>query len=153
VFLTVAALLAATLLLLRKSNKQVWYLLFFLAAMTFASVKSPTLTVKLPVDALKTMAVVKSGSRSFFFWGGCVTFLYSKYTYLLIAPKARYGFLIVFMSFGLLTSLHYQSFFIEKQFTDYTRQYNQGIDAFESGKVKTVVIPVNPVSWHMTLSR
>ena len=153
VFLTVIALLIATYAVLRKSNKQVWYLLFFLAAMTFASVKSPTLSVKLPIDALKTMAVVQGGSRYFVYGVLAVMIIYVKAAYLTFMPKARYIFLVVFISFGLLTSFHYQEFFIDKGFADYTHQYSHAISQFQSGKVNTVDIPVNPVSWHMRLSR
>jgi len=151
VSLTVIAMLTATYAVLRKSNKQVWYLLFFLAAMTFASVKSPTLSVKLPIDALKIMAVVRGGSRYFVYGVLAVTLIYVKTAYIAFKPQSRYIFLVVFMGFGLLTSWHYQVFFIDKGFTDYTHQYSQGISQFQSGKVNKVVIPVNPTPWRMTL--
>jgi hypothetical protein len=151
--LTVAALLAAAIVVLRKSNKQVAYLLFFLAAMTFASVKSPTLNVKSPVDALKTMAVVVGANRYFVYGIIAVNVIVAKAAYRIIAPRARYAFLVVFMSFGLLTSLQHQTFTINKHFIDYTTQYNADIDKFESGAVKTVVIPVNPYPWHITLQK
>jgi hypothetical protein len=151
VYLVFAAILVATIVVLRKSNKQVWYLLFFLAAMTFASVKSPTLSVKLPEDALKTMAVVKGGSRYFVYGIIAVTLVYVKASYLALAPKARYIFLVFFMALGLLTSLHYHVFFIDKQFTDFTSEYNQKIDSFNASKHATVTIDINPSPWYLTL--
>lgn len=153
VFLTVITLVIATYAVVRKSNKQVWYILFFLAGMTFASVKSPTLNVKTPLDALKTMAVVNGASRYFVYGVLAVMIIYVKGFYLAVAPRARYIFLVVFMAFGLLTSLHYQEFFIDKQFTDFTAQYSHDISVFDSHKHATVVIPVNPPSWFMLLTK
>lgn len=153
VFFTVIALLIAAYAVVRKSNKQVWYLLFFLAAMTFASVKGPSLTAGTPIDALKVMSVLVGASRYFVYGILAVNLIVIKSTYQALAPKARYVFLVLFMGFGLLTSLHYNAFYIEKQFVDYRPQYNQGVTDFESGKQKTVIIPVNPKSWYMTLTK
>lgn len=153
VFLTVAVLLIATYSVARKSNKQVWYLLFFLAAMTFASVKSPSLSSDSPEKALRVMAVITDASRYFVYGILAVNLIFIKATYQALAPRARYIFLVIFMSYGLLTSLHYQAFYIEKGFTDYTQQYNQGLDRFESGKADKVTIPVNPTPWVMTLEK
>ncbi|HSX53109.1 MAG TPA: hypothetical protein VLF90_01940 [Patescibacteria group bacterium] len=153
VFFTVIAMLIATYAVVRKSNKQVWYLLFFLAAMSFASVKGPSLTAKTAVDALKVMSVIVGANRYFVYGVLAVNLIFIKSTYLALAPKARYIFLVLFVAFGLLTSLHYQNFYIEKQFVDYRPQYNKGISDFESGKQKSVTIPVNPTSWYMTLTK
>lgn len=153
VYLTVAALLVATVAVLRKSNKQVWYLLFFLAAMTFASVKSPTLNVKTPVDAFKTMAVVQGASRYFVYGVIAVNIVFIKASYLALTPKARYIFLVFFMGLGLVTSLHYHAFYIEKQFVDYRPQYSAGIKRLRTKQTNRVVIPINPTTWYMELKR
>ncbi len=152
VFLSMFVLLVATIVVIKRSNKQVWYLLFFLAGMTFASIKSPTLSVKLPVDALKTMAVVVGGSRYFVYGVLFVSIILVKISTVILMPKARYACMAIFIAFGLLTSLHYQTFFVEKQFKDYTAQYNKGIKEFDAGK-KFVDIPSNPSSWHIILTK
>lgn len=151
VFLTVATLSLAAFVVLRKSNKQVRYLLFFLIAMTFASIKSPTINVKTPLDAIKTMAVVVGANRYFVYGILAVNIIFIKAAYGALVPRARYAFMVFFIGFGLLTSMHYKAFYIDKHFTDYRAQYHHAIDQFESGAASTVDIPVNPTPWHMTL--
>ena len=153
VFFVILLFFITTCIVIKKSNKQVRYLLFFLAAMTFASVKSPTLSVKTPIEALKTMAVIVGGSRYFVYGVVGVIVVYVKATKLAFVPRARYLFMIGLIGFGLLTSLHYQDFFIEKQFMNFTTQYNNGITEFKSGHKKSVNILVNPSPWNMTLTR
>lgn len=153
VFLAVGSLVFATIIVLRKSNKQVWYLLFFLAAMTFASFKSPTVNVDYAVDAIKHMAIVQGASRYFVYGILAVSLVLVKSAYHSFVPKARYIFMTLFLAFGLLTSLQYKTFFIDKGFVDYRQQYNSGIQTFQSKNADRVVIPVNPYPWRMTLER
>jgi hypothetical protein len=121
--------------------------------MTFASIKSPTVTVDFAVDAIKHMAIVEGASRYFVYGVLAAYLVIVKTAYLTIVPKARYFVMVFFLAFGLVTSLQYQTFFIEKQFTDYRLIYQTRIDQFESGKVDRVNIPVNPAPWNMTLER
>lgn len=153
VFLAVASLLIATAFVLRRSNKQVWYLLFFLAAMTFASFKSPTVQVEYAVDALKHMAIVDGASRYFIYGILAVNIVVVKTAYMSFVPKARYLFMVVFLGFGFLTSLQYGTFFVQKEFTDYTQIYTSRVREFQDKKVQNVVIPVNPYPWRMYLTQ
>jgi len=153
VYVCVAALLIASIYVLLKSKKQVWYLLFFLAAMTFASFKSPTVNVEFAVDAIKHMAIVEGASRYFVYGIIGVYVVVVRSAYLLIVPRARYMCMALFLLLGLATSLQYHTFFVNKDFTDYTVQYRTGIQQFESRQVDRVNIPVNPAPWNMTLTR
>lgn len=153
VYLSVATLIIAAIYVLIKNNKQVWYLLFFLGAMTFASFKSPTVNVEFAVDAIKHMAIVQGASRYFVYGIIAANLIIVKTAYSVLVPKARYAFMLVLLAFGLVTSLQYQTFFIHKDFTDYQHLYRTGIQKFESGEVDWVNIPVNPYPWNMTLSR
>lgn len=153
VWLAVISLLVAGFIGLRKSPRQAWYVLFFLAAMTLASLKSPTVTTKLPIDAIKVMSVVDGANRYFVYGIIAVNILVIKATSGILMTKARYAFLVAFTAFGLSTSLHNQAFYIDKNFTDYTAQYNKQIDLFNTGKVNHVHILENPVTWSLDLYR
>ena len=151
VFLTVLALLFATIVVVKKTNKQTRYILFFLAGMTFASFKSPSLNAKLPVNAIIAMSYVTGAGRYFIYGVIGFNIISAKAAYEILAPRVRYAFLLIFFAFGLLTSLHYGSFYIQKNFTDYSSQYRAGISKFELSQTKSVNIPVNPYPWNMTL--
>lgn len=151
VWFAVIVLLVAGCIGMRKSPRQVWYILFFLAAMTLASIKSPTITTKLPLDAIKVMSVVDGANRYFIYGIIGVNIIFIKAVGGILMPWARYPFLIGFTLLGISTSMHYKAFFIDKKFTDYTDQYNQKITLFESGKVNHVHILENPVTWSIDL--
>jgi len=153
VFLSILTLLIAAIIVVKNSNRQVNYLLFFLAAMTLASIKSPTVNVPQALDAIKHMAIVTGANRYFVYGIVAVNLIFVKAAYMAIAPRARYAFMLLFVAFGLVTSLHYQSFYINKDFMDFTVQYRDGISRFQSGKVKSVNILVNPSPWNMMLNR
>jgi len=154
VFFTVIGLLVAGYFGLRKSNKQVWYLLFFLAAMTFASLKSPTITAPSPVSAFKTMSIVTDAGRYFVYGILAVNIIFIKASYAIITPKARYAFMIGFAALGLTTSVAYHNFFVTKgNYTDYSAQYQQRIKQFNTGRIEYVLVPQNPISWTMRLDR
>ncbi|MES1986674.1 MAG: hypothetical protein V4440_01345 [Pseudomonadota bacterium] len=151
VWLAVISLLIAGFIGLRKSPRQVWYALFFLMAMTFASLKSPTITTKLAIDAIKAMSVVDGANRYFVYGIIAVNILVIKATSGMLKPWARYAFLVAFTLFGLSTSLNNKAFYIDKHFTDYTVQYNKQINLFNTGKVDHVHILENPVTWSLDL--
>ena len=153
VALAIISLLLSSWFVLKKSNKQVWYLLFFLVAMTFAVIKSPTVDVKLAEDALKHMAIVEGAGRYFIFGIIAVNIIFVKTSYLALTPRARYIFAGIFLGLGFMTSLQYKTFYIEKDFVDYSSQYRTSINRFESKEVDKVVIPVNPYPWHLTLEK
>jgi hypothetical protein len=150
-WLVLISLLLAGYVGIRKGPRQIWYLLFFLFAMTFASLKSPTVTTTLPLDAIKVMSVVDGANRYFIYGILATNILFIKGTMAVLQQRARYAFLVVFGIFGLVTSLHFNAFYIDKGFTDYTTQYNQQIDLFNSGKVNHVHILQNPVTWSLDL--
>jgi hypothetical protein len=154
VFLAVAALAVATIAVIRRGNRQLWFLLFFLAAMTFASFKSPTITVQKPVDAIKIMAAISGGNRYFVYGILATNLIFIKSVYGVIVPRARYIFMTFFVALGLITSLHYQVFFINKGWADYTSDYQRGIAAYYNKNVKgQVVILENPTPWKMALDK
>ncbi len=153
VYISVITLAVATIYVALKSKKQVWYLLFFLAAMTFASLKSPTVNVEFAVDAIKHMAIVEGASRYFIYGIVGVSVVIVRTAYLILVPRVRYVCMLIFLAFGLATSLQYQTFFVNKQFTDFTLLYRTRIEQFESGQIDWVNIPVNPAPWNMTLHR
>lgn len=151
VSLVMVSLLLATVLVLRKSKKQVWFLLFFLAGMTFAALKSPTLTVDSAIEAIKIMSTIPDGNRYFVFGILAVNVVFVKACYLILAPKFRYIVMSIFIAFGFLTSVHYLSFKVDKGWNDYSAQYNQGIEQYELHQNVDVTIPVNPRPWTMTI--
>ncbi len=153
VCLSVASFLLMTVMVIRKSNKQVWFLLFFLGGMTFASFKSPTLTVGSPVEAFKIMSVIVDGNRYFIYGIVAVNLIFVKAAYEILSSKTRYFFMGIFMAFGLLSSWHYEAFYVNKGWIDYTAAYRHGVSLFNSGKEKEVIIPVNPRPWSMGLFR
>jgi hypothetical protein len=148
--LSIATLAIATIAVLRRSNKQTWFTLFFLAGMTFASFKSPTIHLDTATEVFKSMANLQGANRYFVFGILAVNIIFVKAVYQAFTPKARYLFMVIFVSLGLLTSIHYHSFFIDKHWQDYTAQYHQGIKSYYEGK-KTNIIPVNPAPWTMGL--
>lgn len=150
VFLTVATVAGLTWLALKNSKKQVWLFLFFLAGMTFASIKSPSLSVATPRDALLTMAVLTGAHRYFIFGILATNIVIAKASYEVIATKFRYYFLVLFFAYGFFSSIRYHSLLIDKQWQDYTTEYQQGVREFNAGK-KSVIIPVNPTPWSMGL--
>jgi hypothetical protein len=150
-WLVLISLLLAGYVGIRKGPRQVWYLLFFLVAMTLASLKSPTISTKLPIDAIKSMAVVDGANRYFVYGIIATNVLLIKGSIAVLRPRARYAFLVAFTILGVITSLHNYAFYIDKGFTDYTAQYNQQIDLFNSGKVNHVHILENPVTWSLDL--
>lgn len=152
VFLTVALILALTWLVVKNSKKEVWLLLFFLASMTFASIKSPSLSVSTPRDALLTLSILPDAHRYFIFGILAVNIVVAKASYEIIASKFRYYFLAIFLAYGFLSSVRYESFWVDKGWQDYTSQYQQGVKEFNSGN-DTVVVPVNPTPWTMGLFR
>lgn len=151
VSLVTIALVAATILVLRTTNRQTIYLLFFLGGMTFASFKSPTVSTELAIDAIKHMAIVTEAGRYFVYGIIAVGIILAKSSYAILAPKARYPILILFMSFGLISALHYESFYIKKQFIDYSPEYYRAVERLQSGRSNAEVIPVNPTPWTMAL--
>lgn len=153
VCLTVLTMAIAGWLAIKKDGKQSRYLLFFLVGMTFASFKSPTLHIQTSKEALETMSVVSGAGRYFVYGIIGAGLILAKSSYQVIVPYARYIVVSIFFAFGLITSLHYQTFFVNENFVNYTQQYSQGIKKFESGKYRQVVIPVNPTPWVMALQK
>lgn len=151
--LSMTVLLLATFTVLKRSNKHVWYLLFFLGAMTFASLKSPQLRGD-PTKVIQFLSVATGGDRYFVYGILAVNIIFIKTIYTALVTRARYAFMGVFMGFGLISSLHYNSFYIEKNFVDYRAQYYHGVGSLESGAVKDVRIQINPndaLGWWVTL--
>jgi hypothetical protein len=153
VVLVVLILILTSTVVIKKNNWQVRLLLFFLAGMTFASIKSPTLTVALPVDALKIMSVVEGANRYFVYGIVGVNLILVKASYTLLSAKARYWSMAFFIAFGIISSVHYRSFFVDKRWNDYMAIYRKQIDLLNSGKENSVLIPSNPYPWSMILMK
>lgn len=152
--LTMATLLVATIIVLIKSSRPVWYLLFFLATMTFASLRSPQLQGD-PVRVVQFLSVVGGGGRYYVYGILAVNLVFIKATYLALRRQARYLFMVAFMGFGLASALHYQSFIIQKDYVDYRPQYHYLISQLLSGKARQVSIPINPKdtdNWQVILN-
>lgn len=146
-------LLALFVLSLKSTSSQFRYLFFFITAMTVASLKSPIIASTNPYEAIKFMSGASGGDRYFIFGIIGLFVVLAKFFDATIRPRARYFYLFAFIGFGLLSSIHYRSFYVEKNFVDYSRQYSTGIDALRKTEQSTVKIPVNPVGWNMILEK
>lgn len=144
------SLALATYVVLKRSNKQVWLLLFFLAGMTFAAFKSPLIAAPSATEVFKNLSVMVDGNRYFIYGIIAVDLILVKAAYIMFVPKARYVFMGLFIALGLLSSLHYHDFRVEKNWKDYSAEYRHGVDLYYSGQ-KEVIIPVNPDPWSMGL--
>lgn len=149
----------ATILVLKRAKRPVWYLLLFLALMTFASIKSPTIVSTSGVEVLRTLSQIGEGDRYFIYGIIGLSIVLVKFSQAVLAGWARLAFMTAFISFGLLTSLHYDSFHVNKQFADLRQPYRQAIDRLKTEPAGTIVlVPTNPpneeppyYSWTMTL--
>ncbi len=131
-------------------HKQLRYLLFFLAATTVASLKSPLVGPEI-ADPIRFMASAMWGDRYFIFGIIALYLILSKLSSRLFGLKWRYLFLVAFMSLGLASSVYSRSFFIEKGFQDLRQPYLEGINKLKLGESE-VAIPINP-NWVMVLKR
>jgi len=114
--------------------------------MTAASLKNPLIDSLEPV---KAMSIAQWGDRYFVFGIIGLGIVFSKISLQALSTHGRYWFLGIFFLFGLATSWHYQSFFVQKNFQDYRSQYTSGVDQLKTG-ASEVTIPINP-SWQMRL--
>lgn len=133
-------------------SRRLFYLILFLVLMTLASLVSPLAPVN-SVAAARFLASVDGLSRYYIF--GIVA-LYLAMIYIantFLKRQYRYALLALFAAFGLVTSLRYHNFFIDKHFEDYTQQYSYQVKEFESGKVNSVMIPTNPKGFSIILKR
>ena len=152
--LIIAACLAMTIIVLKKSDKHVWYLIFFLFAMTAASLKSPLVGHNVGAyRTLKIMSTTPWGDRYFIFGILAAMLIMVKFTYLLIAPRFRYAFIAIFMALGLVASLQFHSLMINRQLADLRGQYYSNIRLLQSHSTDSISIPVNPSGWSIELRR
>jgi len=122
--------------------------------MTLAALKSPYISSNSASDAIKYMSAATGGDRYFVFGIIALNIVFAKATYSVIKKKALYYFILVFFGMGFLSSLRYQSFFIQKNFIDFTAEYKAGSDKLsKSGVREDIIIPVNPGhGWIIRLS-
>jgi hypothetical protein len=147
-FATFVCILAA-LWVIKKSNKTVGYLLFFLGAMTFASIASPTIVSTNSIEAIKYMAITLGGDRYFIFGIIGLSIIAGKLSYNFLTPGSRYPAFIVFAVFSIITSLQFGSFFVNKHFTDLRKQYHESIHSLKTQpKGSSVFFPINPHDPH-----
>jgi hypothetical protein len=143
-FATIVCVLAA-LWVIKKSDKTIGYLLFFLGAMTFASIASPTIVSTNPIEAIKYMAITLGGDRYFIFGIIGLSIIAAKLSYNFLTPIYRYPFFTVFAVFSIITSLQFGSFFVNKHFVDLRKQYHDSVhDLKTQSKGSSVFFPINP---------
>lgn len=152
--LSVLVCLIATILVMKNCNNRVRFFLLFLALFTAASLKSPLIGQGFSAtETLKVMSTTYWGDRYFIYGILALTIILIKFTYLFIQPRARYPFLVIFMSFGLVTSFQYHSFFIDRRLVDISFKYHEGVQQLQTHRLQIVTIPINPEGWYMTLSK
>jgi hypothetical protein len=144
--------MASSLYVFWKSNKQVRYLLYFFAIMTIASLKSPILASNNPISVVKVMATVTGGNRYFIFGIIGINIVSAKLTNIALKIRAQYVFLVAYFSFGLITSYHNKSLIINKHLVDYRGQYSQAITQLDKGKNQAEYIPENPTGFYILLN-
>lgn len=142
--ITIAALGYAVALIFIQTNRQVRYLLLFLAAMTLAALKSPFIATGTPSDAIKFMSTTPAGDRYFVFGIIAVYVIIVKMFSSYIKSPAKVALSVTFILLGIVTTWHNNTFYIQKNFTDYTSEYTNGIDELKNNPSKKISIPVNP---------
>lgn len=140
------------------SNKQVRYFLLFLILMSAISLTSPLVGLNYTAEeTIKIMSTTFNGDRYFIFGILASTLIIVKFSYYLISAKFRYVFILVFISFGLITSLQYQSFNVNRNLKNLSEEYYTGVKNIESKKSETVKIPINPqyenAGWYILLNK
>jgi hypothetical protein len=149
VLLATFVCILAALWIIKKSNKTVGYLLFFLGAMTFASIASPTIVSTNPIEAIKYMAITLGGDRYFIFGIIGLSIIAAKLSYNFLTPGSRYAAFIVFAIFSIITSLQFGSFFVDKHFMDLRKQYHESVHSLKTQpKGSSVFFPINPHDPH-----
>lgn len=149
---SVLVVVVAAIIVLKNSNKQVRYLLLFIALMTAAALKSPYLPSNSAIEVIKFMSTATGGDRYFIFGIIGTAIIIAKLSDKLPKQYLKYGFLSLFMLAGLATSIHTKTFYVEKNFVDYRSYYKAGIEALKQpNRTDPVVIPENPNGWSITL--
>lgn len=150
----IAVCLTMTVVVLKKSEKQVWYLIFFIFAMTAASIINPLAGNN--VGALRTIKFMSRtpwGDRYFVLGILATMLIMVKFTDLLISPRFRYAFIAVYMGFGLVASMQFHSLQINRQLVDLRDQYYSNIRLLKSPGTDSISIPINPAGWRIELRR
>ncbi len=148
VYTAAIILLVASIYVIRRArNRQLWYMLFFLFIITFASLKSPQIPSDNAIEAIKFMSIVGGGDRYFVFGILFVNIIMAKLTYDMLGAKFRYWFMAAFFTFGWIAAVQYHSFYVDKHFADLRDHYHASIDVFNRGKVKKIDIVVNPANF------
>ncbi len=146
--------LLATSIVLVKANKSTRYFLFFCLAMTLASLKSPLVAIKSPAEIVNFMATAQFGNRYFIFGIIGMFVIWAKFSQMTIRAKFLPYLALIFFFFGLATSITSGSFYVNKGFTNLSKQYSSGIALVENPKTNSsVIIPINPSGWFMQLDK
>ena len=137
-----------------RSNKERKFLLFFLLALTFASLKSPIMSSGSAVDALRFMSIASGGDRYFVFGIIGLSIIFATTLNTILKSYYRYVYLFLFFIISIYSSLNYHSFFVNKEFTDYSDEYKRGISQINLLYQHDIQIPVNPGhGWKIQLTK
>jgi hypothetical protein len=153
VFVCLALLLSGIIvaLVFLKANYSTKCLFFFCLIITLISLKSPINGLSAPAAIVIAMATYHWGNRYFIFGILGMFIVWAKFSQRLFKKQYLPTFLLVFFTFGLLSSITLGSFYIQKDFIDLRGQYTKGISQLKRSKHQLVVIPINPTGWYITL--
>lgn len=153
IFVGVALLLVGIIVvfIFYKSNYVTKCLLFFCLVMTLISLKSPINGQTAPAAVVIAMATYHWGNRYFIYGIIGMFVVWAKFSQGLFKKQYLAPFLMVFFTFGLLSSVTLGSFYIQKDFMDLRSQYAQGVAEYKKPNHGSIVIPINPTGWYLTL--
>lgn len=134
-----------------KSNYKTKCLLFFCLFMTLISLKSPINGQTAPAAIVIAMATYHWGNRYFIFGILGMFIIWAKFSQELFKKRYLPAVLLVFFTFGLLSSINLGSFYIQKDFLDLRGQYAKGVAQLKKSKDQNIVIPINPTGWYIDL--
>jgi hypothetical protein len=140
--------------LIKHGTIQLKYLVLFSVLFTMAALKNPLVGGNLnSVNILKLMDTTELGNRYFFYGILGVTAVLAIAASTYINKKARIYFLLLYISFGLLTSVVAGELIINKNFSNYSASYINGIKNLNRTKQGTLItIPENPgTTWFIKL--
>ena len=153
VFVCAALLLSGLIVafIFYKSNYKTKCLLFFCLVMTIISLKSPINGQTAPAAIVIAMATYHWGNRYFIFGILGMFIVWAKFSQRLFKKQYLPAFLLVFFTFGLLSSITLGSFYIQKYFIDMRPQYAKGVAQLKHSRNQSIVIPINPAGWYISL--
>lgn len=157
IIFAISTFLAMTIYVIKVSNKQVRYFLLFLILITMVSFTSPLVGTNYTAEeTIKIMSTTYNGDRYFIFGILASMIIFVKFTYHFINVRFRYIFIIVAIGFGLITSLQYHSFKINRNLKNLSQEYYSGIQKIGPNKEDKVTIPINPqyenTGWYIILN-